>query len=129
MKPSMSPRFHASACSLSKARKSFSTCESWDAAGKVNTASRVLAAIPVTHATMTMTKQVRSTLLMAIHIGHLLFNRAARRIDDTQTGDKYERRISSFFFYLLYYLYLTDNLTTYLLVTEALLLTPVFLPK
>jgi len=60
---------------------------------------------------------------MAIHIGHLLFNRAARRIDDTQTGDKYERRISSFFFYLLYYLYLTDNLTNYLLSTEALLAT------
>src|SRR5258708_11830295 len=121
MKPSMSPRFQASAWSLSKARKSFSTCESWDAVGKFNPASRVLAAIPVTDATMTMTKQVRNTLLIAIHIGHLLFSHAARRIDDTETGDKYERRISSYFCYLLYYVYLTGNPKNHLLSTEALL--------
>src|SRR5216684_5980698 len=109
MKPSMSPRFQASACSLSKARKSFSTCGSWDAVGKFNLASRVLAAIPVIDTTMAMPKQVRSTLLIAIHIGHLLFSHAARRINDIETGDRYERRISSYFCYLLYYVYLTDN--------------------
>src|SRR5712691_4514370 len=119
MKPSMSPRFQASACSLSKARKSFSTCESGGAAGKFNPASRVLAAIPVTDTTMTMPKQARSTLLMAIHIGHLLFSHAARRINDIETGDKYERRISSYFCYLLYYVHLTDNRMGHLLSTEA----------
>src|SRR3989442_10307390 len=100
MKPSMSPRFQASTCSLSKARKSFSTCESWDAAGKFNPASRVLAAIPVTDTTMTMPKQVRSTLLMAIHIGHLLFSHAARRINDIETGDRYDWGLNLFMFLL-----------------------------
>src|SRR5712692_9062483 len=121
MKPSMSPRFQASACSLSKARKSFSSCESWGAAGKVNPASRVLAAIPVTDTTMAMPKQARSTLLIAIHIGHLLFSHAARRINDIETADKYERRTSSYFCYLLYYVHLTDNRMAHLRSTEALL--------
>src|SRR6266568_2815208 len=124
MKPSMSPRFQASACSLSKARKSFSTCESWGAAGKFNPASRVLAAIPVTDTTMTMPKQARSTLLITIHIGHLLFSlfsHAARRINDIETADKNERRTSSYFCYLLYYVHLTDNRMGHLLSTEALL--------
>src|SRR5260370_22799273 len=94
MKPSMSPRFQASACSLSNARKSFSTCESCGAAGEFNPVSRVLAAIPVADTTMTMPKQVRSTLLVAIHIGHLLFSHAARRIDDIEPADKYEPQIS-----------------------------------
>src|SRR5713101_2959921 len=119
MKPSMSPRFQASACSLSKARKSFSTCESWGAAGKVNLASRVLAAIPVTDTTMAMPKQVRNTLLIAIHIGHLFFSPAARRINDIERADKNERRISSYFCYLLYYVHLTDNRMVHLLSTEA----------
>src|SRR5712692_6451038 len=121
MKPSMSPRFQASACSLSKASKSFSTCESWGAAGKFSPASRVLAAIPVANTTMAMPKQVRSILLIAIHIGHLLFSHAARRIDDIETADKNERRISSYFCYLLYYVHLTDNPKNHLLSTEALL--------
>src|SRR5260370_13567903 len=121
MKPSMSPRFQASACSLSKARKSFSTCESWGAAGKFNPASRVLAATPVTDMTMAMPKQVRNILLIAIHIGHLLFSHAARRIDDIETAGKYERRIPSCFCYLLYYVYLTDNPKNHPLSTEALL--------
>lgn len=68
-----------------------------------------------------MPKQVRSTLLIAIHIGHLLFSYAVRRINDIETADKNERRISSSFCYPLYYLNLTDNPKNHLLSTEALL--------